>query len=81
MPMPQRMIDALRRGVKPRDLADRLRVDAADRRHGFRRELLHVLGERLVARRAVADERLVDEAFLDDDVEHRVEQRDVGVRR
>ena len=69
----------LRRRVEPRDLADRLRVDAADRRHRFRRELLHVLGERLVAGRAIADERLVDEALLDDDVQHRVEQRDVGV--
>ena len=43
------------------------------------RERLHVLGERLVAGRAIADERLVDEALLDDDVHHRVQQRDVGV--
>ena len=54
-------------------------VDAADRRHRFRRERLHVLGERVVSRRAIANERLVDQALLDDDVEHRVQQGDVGV--
>ena len=69
----------LRCRVQPRDFADGLRVDAADRRHQLRRELLHVLGERFVAGSAVADERLVDQAFLDDDVQHRVEQRHVGV--
>ncbi len=68
-----------RRRVEPGDLADRLRVDAADRRHRFRRELLHVLRQRLVAGRAVANERFVDQALFDDDVEHGVEQRDVGV--
>ena len=33
----------------------------------------------LVADGAVGDERLVDQAFVDDDVHHRVQQRDVGV--
>ena len=70
---------ALRGGVEARHLADRLGRDAADRRHLLRRVLLDVLAQRLVVRRAVADERLVDEALLDDRVEHRVEQRDVGV--
>ena len=33
----------------------------------------------LEAAGAVGDERLVDQAFLDDRVHHRVQQRDVGV--
>ena len=70
---------ARRGGIETRDLADRLRVDAADGRHRFGRELPHVLHERVVARRPVADERLVDEPFVDGDVEERVEQRHVGV--
>ena len=42
---------ALRRRIQPGHLADGLGVDAADRRHRFRRERLHVLGERFVSRR------------------------------
>ena len=46
--------------VQPGDLADGLRVNAADRRHRFRRKLLHVLRQRFVTGGAVANERLVD---------------------
>ena len=56
-----------------------LRVDAADRRHRLGRERLHVLGERIVSGRPIADERLVDQSLFDDDVEHRVQQGDVGI--
>ena len=55
------------------------RVDAADRRHPLRRERLDVLRERFVTGGAIANERLVDEALLDDHVQHRVEQRHIGV--
>jgi len=69
----------LRRRVEARDFANRLCVDAAGRAPSLREKPLHVLGERLVARGAVADEGLVDQTLFDDDVEHRVQERDVGV--
>ena len=42
-PMPQKMIDALGAGIGARDLAQRVGLDAADRRHLLRREVLDVL--------------------------------------
>ena len=69
----------VRRRVEPRDFADRLRIDTGDRRNLLGRVVLDVLFERFVVLGAIADERLVGEAFLDDDVHQRVEQRDVGV--
>ena len=69
----------LRCRVQPGDFANGLRVDAADRSHRLRRKLLHVLRQRFVAGGAVADERLVGQALLDDDVQHRVEKRHIGI--
>ena len=68
-----------RRRVQARDVADRLGVDAADRRHRLGAVVGDVGAQLLVADRAAGDERRVDEVFLDDDVHHRVEQGDVGV--
>ncbi len=65
--------------VEARDFPDRLCVDAADGRHRLGRKLLHVLAKSLVPRSAVADEGFVDQALFDDRVQHRVQQRDVGV--
>ena len=70
---------AFRCRVQPRDLANRLGIDAADRRHQLRRKLLDVFGERFVTGGAVANERLVDQPLFDDDVQHRVEQRDIRI--
>ena len=75
--MPQKMIDAFE-VAQPGDLADRLRVDAADRRHPFRRERLHVLRERFVAGGAIAND--ASSARPSSTItQHRVEQRHIGV--
>ena len=68
-----------RRREHARHRADRFRVDAADRRHQFRAERRDVVADRLETAGAVGDEALGDQAFLDDRVHHRVQQRDVGV--
>ena len=69
----------LRGRVQPGHFANRLRIDAADRRHQLRRKLLHVLRQRFVAGGAVADERFVHQTLFDDDVQHRVEKRHIRV--
>ena len=53
-----------------RDLAQRVGVDAADRRHLLRREVLDALGERPEALDVGLDVLLVVELLGDDDVEH-----------
>ncbi len=68
-----------RRRVEARDLADRRRGNAAHRRHRLRAVAGDVLLELLEAAGAVGDEALRDQAFVDDRVHHRVQQRDVGV--
>ena len=81
-PMPQKIIAASARRVQPRDLAERLGVDAADRRHRLgrevarrcSRELVEALGEplrRTAGRTALPSMIVVDQG---------VEQRDVGAR-
>ena len=60
------------------DFTQRVRLDAADRRHLFRRELLDVLGEGREAFGVGLHILLVVEIFRHDDVEHRVQHRDVG---
>ena len=71
---------ALRRREETGDLADRLRGNAAHRRHRLGAVTLDVRLELIEAARAIVDEARRDEPFFDDRVHHRVEQRDVGVR-
>ena len=66
-----------RTGAPPRGSS--ARRDAGDRRRPLRAAAAHVLAQRLEAQRALGDEARVDQAFLDDGVHHRVEQRDVAV--
>ena len=61
-----------------RDLAQDVGLDAADRRHLLRREVLDALGERREAFDISLDVLLVVELLGDDDVEHGVEHRHVG---
>ena len=70
---------ALRRGEQARHFADRLRRDAAHRRHRLGTVGGHVGFQFLVAQRAIGDEALRDQTLLDDRMHHRVEHRDVGV--
>ena len=64
--------------VGARDLADRRRVDAADRGHLLGREIDDVPLQLLVILGIAGDILLVGQALGDDRVEHRVEQRNVG---
>ena len=67
-----------RAGIHPRHLAQGLRRDAADRLHLLRREFLD-LGLQVVEALGIAgDILLVGQAFGDDGVDHRVQQRDVA---
>ena len=68
-----------RRREHARHGADRFRIDAADRRHRFRAERRHVGADLRETAGTVGNEALGDQAFLDDRVHHRVQQRDVGV--
>ena len=58
--------------------AQHVGLDAADRRHLFRRIILDALGERLEALDVGLDVLLVVELFRDDRIEDAVEQSDVG---
>src|SRR5690606_40418282 len=58
---------ALRAGVEPGDFADLLSRDAADRLHFLRREVLHLLDQRLEAGDMGPDVLLVVELLLDED--------------
>jgi hypothetical protein len=66
--MPQKMI------------ADGLRVDAADVLHGIRGEILDVRPEVLEALGIRLHVLAIEERLLDDDVQHRVKERDVRPR-
>ena len=66
--------------IGPRDLAQRLRRDAADRLHLLRRELLDLLLQLLEALGVAGDVLVVGQAFGDDRVDHRVQHGDVGAR-
>ncbi len=66
--------------VEPRDMADRLRVDAADRRHRLGAVGGDIAFELVVADRAAVDEVAIDQPLGDDHMHHRVQQRDVGIR-
>jgi len=70
---------ALAGGVGARHFAQRFGRDAAQRRHFLRREILRVFLQRFVVVGAVADEIFVDQAFVDDGVDHRVQHRDIHV--
>ncbi len=71
--------DRLRRsGIKPCDLAQGFRVDAADRRHGFRREFGDLRLQRFEAVHVGGDVLPVVELFGDDHVEEGVQHRHVG---
>ncbi len=67
------------RGVQARDLLQRFRRNATDRRHGLRAVGLDVALEIVEPFGAIADEFLVGQPFLDDGVDHRVEQGHVRV--
>ena len=69
-----------RLGEEPRHGANDRSVDAADGRHCLRAERGDVLLQRIVAARAVMNERLRSEPFFDDRMHHRIQQRDIGVR-
>jgi len=77
MPMPHRIITSLRRGVEPRT--------SRTRRRGMPQIGAHRLGRYFGVRagarswRAVADDRPVDEAFLDDRCQHGLSSANVGV--
>ena len=80
MPMPHRIIDA--RDVANRRATSRI-FGAGMPQTGAIASGLYVGDvclQFLVALRAVVDEALRDQPFLDDRVHHRVQQRDVGVR-
>ena len=62
------------------DLADRVRVDAADLRRPLGRVVAHHRGERAVVVDALGDELAVDEAAPDHLVEHAVVEGDVRAR-
>jgi hypothetical protein len=69
---------ALRGRVQARHVAQRLGVDAADRRHQLRAVAARLA--RSSSKPMVRlDEALVDQAFGDDHVHHRVQHGDVGV--
>ena len=61
-----------------RDLAEHVRLDPADRRHLFRRERPHAFGELVEVLGVGLDVLSVVELLFDDDVQHRVEHRNVG---
>ncbi len=64
---------------QPRDLADRRRGNPAHGRHRFGAVAGDVLPELVVAARATGNEALRHQSFVDDRVQHRVQQRDVGI--
>jgi len=76
--MPHRIIEAFE-VAKARATSRMVSADAADRRHLLRRIILGVFLQRLVAAGPVGDEFLVDQVLLDDGVDHRVQQSDVGI--
>ena len=61
-------------------MTDRVGIDAADRRHRLRAVAFDVPAQLVIADGAALDELAVDQILGDDDVHHRVEQRDIGVR-
>ena len=65
--------------IQPRDFANGIRGNAANRRHQVRTVALHVLRQFRVPQRAVRDEFGVHQILLDDDMHHGVEQGHVGV--
>ena len=65
---------------QPRHFANRFRRDAADRRHRFGTVFRDVILNFVVSARAIGNERLRRETFVDDRVHHRVQERNVGVR-
>src|SRR5690606_34628036 len=70
----------LRLAPQPRDLADRVGVDAGDLRGPLRRVVRDGPRERVVVGGAVGDELAVDVPVADHLVHHRVVERDVGAR-
>jgi hypothetical protein len=69
---------ALGAGERARDVAKHVRLDTADRRHLLGRERLHAFGELVEILGVGLDVLLIVELIRDDDVEHRIEHRDVG---
>ncbi len=67
--------------VAPGDVAQHRGVDAADRRHRLRRGRGDAVAQRREIRRPRFDERPIREPLVDDHVQQRLQQRDVGVRR
>ena len=74
------MIDGFGGRVKPRDLAQSLRRDAAHRRHFLRREIDDARLQFLESFGVAGDVLVVGQPFRDDRVQHRVQQSDVAAR-
>ena len=78
MPMPQKIIERLGLGVGARHVAQDRRIDAADRRHRLRREVLDLASSAPRSRDVGLDVLLVVELLLDDGVQQRVQHGDVA---
>ena len=69
-----------RRRIGTRHGADRCRINAANFRHPLGRRLGHRRFQRIKAVNPRGDEVRIGQAFEQDDVQHAVEQRHVGIR-
>ena len=66
-------------GVEPCHLAKRRSVDAADGRHGLGRSVANCLAQFVKPAGSRRHERLINQPFLDDHMQHRVQHGHIGV--